>query len=286
MSIYDRSPEGRKKAILLRVIIVLALLGGIFYIIYNDYKQIKLPLDDTVTKIATTTPPAVNLSTATSKVPVVGAKDNKKASVEDKDILAFPIPNLDRYYSVPVSLDKSIAEQTVREISSTVASLKKDPAQFNKWLELALLRKIVEDYSGAEEIWLFTAKEWPDSSISHTNLGDLYAFYLKDYPKAEISLKRVIEIEPHNVSAYRNLYMLYANQYTEKKLEAVPILLSGIKNNPKSTDIIVLIASHYKDNGDSAKAKEYYNMALPLALAQNNAFLIDFLNKEIKNLSR
>ena len=261
-----------KKAIFLRILAVLVLLGGIFYIIYSDYKQMKLSLGDSPVDLATSTP-LVNLPTAT-----INSVD------AEKDSLAIPPPSLDRPYKLPASVDKILGARVMKDIESSIISLRSDPDQFGKWLDLALLRKFIEDYDGAEEIWVFMSKEWADNPIAFGNLGDLYTFYLKNYPKAEANLKMVIDIDPSDVSAYRNLYMLYTNQYTEKKSEALPTLLVGIKANQKVTDLMVLAAGYYKDAGDGAKAKEYYNMALPLAEAQKNDFLIDFLNKELKNL--
>ncbi|MBI5139863.1 MAG: hypothetical protein HZA94_00200 [Candidatus Vogelbacteria bacterium] len=281
MSIYDESLYGNKKTILLRTVAVLVLLSGLLYIIYNDYRQVKLFNKDSVSLPVATSTRSANQPVATISTP---AKVVSEVKAVDKITLAFPLPDLDRPYTIPLSLDAAMVAQTRREISSNVESLKSNPDQFGRWLDLALLRKLVEDYIGAEEIWIFTSKEWPDSFISHANLGDLYTFYLKDSLKAEISLKKVIEISPNTVPSYRNLFMLYTNQYIEKKSEALPTLLSGIKANPKAVELMILVASYYKDSGDNVKALEYYSMALPLAEKQANSFLIDFLNKEIKNL--
>lgn len=269
-----------KKEIFFRIIIIAILLGVVFYITYNDYQQVRL---SGKTDVATST--GVITISATS---TLGQKEIIKSgsdSTAKKDLSTkIEFPSLDRPYVISSLIDEGMRAKAEKGFSDNIAALKSDPEQFGKWLELALLRKFVEDYRGAEEIWIFTSKKWPDSFISYNNLADLYTFYLKDYPKAEANLKKVTELDIKNISAYRNLYMLYYNQYTEKKSEALPILLSGIKFNPASTELMALAASVYKDEGNKSKAEEYYNMALSIARARNNTSLASYLEEQIKGL--
>lgn len=108
-------------------------------------------------------------------------------------------------------------------------------------LQSAIDLKNNGDYRRAEEILLRITGEWKTDFVAFNNLGDLYQNYLKDYPKAETAHKKVIALNPAFIQAYINLYDLYRLYYTEKKDQAVVILREGLKNNPKDTQLRVLL---------------------------------------------
>ena len=59
------------------------------------------------------------------------------------------------------------------------------------WLVLGVYRKMIGDYESAKEVWEYASAIRPQNSVSFNNLGELYAYYLKDNAKAEkIILKR------------------------------------------------------------------------------------------------
>jgi tetratricopeptide (TPR) repeat protein len=89
--------------------------------------------------------------------------------------------------------------------------LKKDANSFQNWLDLGILRKGIEDYSGARDAWEYASKRWPGNSISFGNLGDLYGFYLKDYGKAEVNFLQSIKNTPDRERAYVQLADFYLN---------------------------------------------------------------------------
>lgn len=73
--------------------------------------------------------------------------------------------------------------------------LAKDPKNFNAWLDLAILYKIGGDYRGAEAIWLYATKAWPESPIPFNNLGDLYKNFLKDSVKATLYYEKAAKLQ-------------------------------------------------------------------------------------------
>ncbi len=93
-------------------------------------------------------------------------------------------------FRTPVAYDASVTSDVRAAIAprfaADVALLAKNSANFNAWMDLAILHKIGGDYRGAEAIWLYVTKEWPTSYIAFHNLGDLYQNFLKDPAKAKL----------------------------------------------------------------------------------------------------
>lgn len=142
--------------------------------------------------------------------------------------------------------------------------LTKTPDHMGAWMEAGLIKKGICDYKGAEEVWIYVGELRPQNSLSFGNLGDLYTHFLKDYPKAEAAYFRAIENEKHDINYFRNFFELYYYSYAEKKYLAEKVLLDGIENNPESQDLMTLLASYYRDNGNKEKAAEYFAKALKI----------------------
>ena len=142
--------------------------------------------------------------------------------------------------------------------------LAKTPDHMGGWMEVGLIRKGLCDYQGAADVWTYIGEIRPENSLSFANLGDLYTHFLVDYPKAEAAYLRAIENEKHDVNYFRNFFELYYYSYTEKKHLAEKVLLDGLNYNPDSQDLMTLLASHYRDNGNKEKAIEYFNKVLKL----------------------
>jgi tetratricopeptide (TPR) repeat protein len=87
-------------------------------------------------------------------------------------------------YSASVSVEVRASAEAQR--AQNVATLEKNSQDFNAWMNLAVVKKIAGDYRGAEEIWLYAIKAWPESSIAFGNLADLYQNFLKDPAKAKL----------------------------------------------------------------------------------------------------
>ena len=198
-----------------------------------------------------------------------------------------PAPGLNRplVFSAP-DLTSELTEFYKQNIEKLVSALKSDPKQIDKWLELGLLYKQIGDYAGAEEVWKYIAEVSSEKVIVYGNLGDLYQFYIKNYPKAEDYMKKVIALKPDNVAGYRALYDLYTLSYKEKMPEALKTLSSGLAKNPDNYDLLVLTASYYKMVGDKVNAKIYYEKALAVADKAGMAVAKQAIEDEISNLSK
>lgn len=235
-------------------------------------------------KVKTTTEEVKDIKNASTteeaKTPKITITDLTPKNVE----LPRPIPSLDRPLQFPSDLADDARVVIANKISVLVQALKKDPALVQNWIDLGVLQKIVRDYQGAKESWVYASRLNSKATTPHNNLADLYTYYLVDYSKAEIEWKTLITLDPKSNSAYRGLYELYHLSYKEKDGLAIGVLLDGLKINPKDIDLMILTASHYKGVGDKDNAKKYYDMALLRAKELNNPNLQKLIEDELKNL--
>lgn len=114
---------------------------------------------------------------------------------------------------------------------------KESPEYIAAWLQTAILKKTIEDYEGARDIWIYVTIARPREATAFLNLGDLYTNYLKDYPKAEKNYQGAIKAEPKNVMGYLGLSDLYIFFYKEKAAQAEQVLKQGIAANPDDANL-------------------------------------------------
>ncbi len=161
-----------------------------------------------------------------------------------------------------------------------IKKLKIEPQNRDMWLDLAIDWKIIGDYQVSVEILNYIVILWPNDYVPFNNLADLYQFYIKNYQLAEKNWLKVIDLNPGYTDAYQNLYYLYE----QNQGEALKILLLGLKNNPKNTGFMILIARHYLSVGDKDSAIRYFNMAMAEAKAMKNDKLEKLLTEEMSEI--
>lgn len=169
----------------------------------------------------------------------------KKPASQVNQVASVPIPDLNRpivfYADLPEDA-KQIARQKIEE---SIMALKENPDLFNEWLALGVYRKIINDYEAAREIWEYAGYIRPMNGVSFANLGDLYAFYLKDNVKAEQNFLKALENDTSNINLYRSIYEFYRYAMNDEK-KAKDILKEGIEANPDSSvDLKYLLANFY-----------------------------------------
>lgn len=139
-------------------------------------------------------------------------------------------------------------EAVVKELKDLSVQLKSEPNYIQGWLQVGILRKYLGDYEGASLAWQYATLLRPKDYIAFSNLGDLYHYYLKDFPKAEKYLRSAVDIKPDYVAGYKNLFDLYTLSYKEKANLAEPVLLEGIKKNPNDTYLKKILDSYRAGN--------------------------------------
>lgn len=141
-----------------------------------------------------------------------------------------------------------------------------DKYDFNAWISIGTMNLMSGNYATAESVWQYASQQWPTNQVSHNNLGDLYANYLKDYPKAEKEWLAAITNKGDDPTPYRNLFTLYSEtSYKPTNTAAEDILKKGIAANPKLFEIRYMLAVYYKKLGRTQDAQAMFNAAADTA---------------------
>ena len=204
------------------------------------------------------------------------------ATVRESDTPVSNIPAPE--HAAPLTLSSSVSADVVKALNAQYAQIQsilaKDPTNFAAWIDLGIVRKTGGDYTGAAADWTYVSKIYPTSGVAFDDLGDLYMNFIKDYPQAELVLKQAVALNPHDVSAYENLFALYTSYGYKGASAGVSIMNEAIAANPTSPDLHVLFARYYRSAGDAADAKVQYDAAISLADKQGNTDLVAALKQE------
>jgi len=142
--------------------------------------------------------------------------------------------------------------------------LSADPDNFNIWVALGSLYKVISDYEMAEQVWLYATELRPNNSLTYANLGDLYTNFLKDKEKAEENLLIAMknsEGEAVNVNYSRQLFELYYYHYEDNE-KTESYLLQRIEKYPDEVEFYSLLAYFYRLTDQNEKAIANYEKVL------------------------
>ena len=120
------------------------------------------------------------------------------ATIEETEVpnpSAIAAPNYRAALKIDASVSTDVRQALEAQHKETIRILNADPLNFSIWVNLGMLRKIAGDYRGAEEIWVYTSKQWPTSPVSFHNLTDLYQNFLKEPAKAQAAAEKAAALE-------------------------------------------------------------------------------------------
>lgn len=196
-----------------------------------------------------------------------------------------PAPSLERPFQAPASYSAEAAAILIKQHKDTVGSLKADNSFLQNWIGLGTLYKIAGDYEGARIYWEYASLISPKNIVSFSNLGDLYHYYLKDYPQAEKNLRQVITNDPTYIVGYRNLSDLYRLSYKTDTALAADVLKQGLDKNPGALELMTALGSYYKEKNNLTEARSYYTQALTEAKIQKNNQAVQQITAELQSLN-
>ena len=102
---------------------------------------------------------------------------------------------------------------------------------------------MINDYEGARLAWEYAGAIRPKSPTPFNNLGELYAYQLKDNAMAEKNYLKAIENDPSAIYIYRNFFDFY-RYFVKDMAKARALLEKGIVANPStSSDLKSLLKS-------------------------------------------
>lgn len=161
---------------------------------------------------------------------------------EAADTSSISVPDLDRIVINDDSLPEDavlILENKIKELSD---ELRVASDNLSNLIELGTYRKIAGDYEGARDVWEYATKIRPNGSVAFQNLGDLYAYYIKDAVKAEQNFLKAINNGPTEIFLYFKTADFY--RYVVKDIDKTRhIVQEGIDANPDSEELKDLLAS-------------------------------------------
>jgi len=258
--------------------VIIVAIVAVGYYIFNDIKHSAVIPNDIVED---------NKGTTTGNMGIEGSGDYKIELISSETIkspIGLSVPDLDRPVVFTGIFSDGEKMAMIKDIKRLSEELKEDSNLFNNWLSLGLQRKEIGDYEGAREAWEYASVISPTNSVSLSNLGDLYHYYLKDYVKSEENLLKAIENSSGNIALYRSLHELYKYSYKEKAGLADDILFKGLEENPNNLDLLILLGLYYKETEDIENSRKYYGKALVEAQKQGNNDLVDALQQNIQEL--
>ncbi len=197
-------------------------------------------------------------------------------SVIIETVPTLPVKNYPRYTGRPInevrfgqgfSAPEAAIEKKrgdLKVLSVILSANPVGPDGMNDWIAVGVIKKSFNDYEGARDAWEYANILYPANGLSFTNLGNLYGFYLHDNAKAEFNLKKAIANDPYQTSYYLGLADFYKNVYVSKESEVPKVILEGMKTI-KDVNLVLYLASYYRDEGDKANALKYYQEVLKIS---------------------
>lgn len=213
----------------------------------------------------------------------VAVVDYPLTSVEDGTFTGM-LPPIDHQVVFAANTDEAVRAAIRVKVDALQAQLVEVPYDGNTWMELALRYHTAGDYAAAKEIWDFIVTVTPNNVTALGNLGRLHHFELKEFTKAEEYFKKAIEANPARPEAYYELFDLYRYSYKKDTTAAVDIMKEAAKQFPEDYGIPAGLATYYREIGQKAAARTYFEQALTLARNQGNLSAVQSITNELANL--
>lgn len=152
-----------------------------------------------------------------------------------------PIPDLNRpvTQSSKANVPQADVSSATIKIKQLQDLLKDNPASFAAWLDLAMYQKMAGDYDGAIISWKYASRVRETDYVALANIGNLYAYYLKDNAQAEIYYKQAISRDPSQSYLYAQLFEVYRDVFKDLD-KARAILKQGLSKIPNDPNLLDL----------------------------------------------
>ena len=225
--------------IIISAVVIIVLLG--IYIAFDrKSKQENNTVD--ITQPATTT--ATTTSSGGIQTQGTGGYTIEQVPIESGKGVPQPVPDLNRepVLSAGAIISPEAMALAVQKIKTLQVTLKSNPANLPAWIDLGIYQKQAGDYAGAILSWKYAGRLSPTDYISRANLGNLYAYFLKDNGQAEVYYKDAISKGPTQSYLYAQLAEVYRDVF--KNLDkARAIVAQGLSKIPNDPSLLQLQAS-------------------------------------------
>lgn len=230
LPIFAQHMDPKKRNIPSIVAIVLILVG--LYIVFDRTKKETVSIESVNTSDTSTTT-QVNLGDG------VIATVPKGYVFESVDTPTSNIPSLDRPIVFASNIDESVQKAIQTKVLELQKELKKDSSKVPYWIDLGTYHKVAGDFSGAKIYWDYAGKRAPTDFISFGNLGNMYAYQLKDMVNAEKYYNQAIKNAPAQIYLYAQLAEAFRD-VSKDIAKARAVVDKGLTANPNSPELTAL----------------------------------------------
>lgn len=226
--------------IILSIVAVVVLLG--IYIAFDrKSKRTETKTDDS---IATTTTQSGTTSSGMYDIEGTGNYKVEQVYGNEGAGVPQPVPDLNRKVTVSAGAyvtpeAKTIATAKILELQ---ASLKKNTADIKAWINLGIYQKMAGDYEGAILSWKYAIRLSPTDYVPPANLGNLYAYFVKNNTQAEVYYKEAISKGPTQAYLYVQLAEAYRDVFKDLT-KARATVDAGLVKIPNDANLLQLKAS-------------------------------------------
>lgn len=208
---------------------LILIVVAVSYYIYTDIKKTSFSLDIKKEQVQETITSKGDNNKTEDSVPVI------------KTVVSLAMPKLNRPVPEHTTLSVEVRTILATRIKNWSDKIAKEPNNSESWVFLGVEYKTAGDYEGAREAWEYATYLSPNF-VAHQNLGDLYAYYLKDFAKAEAHFLEAIRISPSSEYLYFKTAEFYRDVVKDIS-KARAIVEKGIVAISSSSDLKSLLAS-------------------------------------------
>jgi len=217
-----------KKFILIVGIIILAIVGGLIFYFFNQYRKTE-------------------------------SVDDSKAEIIQQ-ITTLTFVNEDE------NLDEESKQRYQRLFDPQAKKFIDDPESVEAYwslIKIGQVKELAGDYDGAVQALIWASEMQPKGYVVNGNLAHLYFRQYQDFAKAEEYYLKAIEPDGiQTANYYLDLHEIYRYFYKTDTNLAEDILKQGIERLPEETDLMAILAHYYKSLGRYDEAEQYYRMML------------------------
>ncbi len=220
------------------------IIGGVIVVIlltalYFMFNRNTVPLTTEINQNATTT-----TTDQSGSIQVTGANGQNYTVTQvpiTEGQTPIPTPSLNRPLTVSSGAIIAPEARTValEKIKITQALLKKDPTNLSAWIDLGIYQKMGGDYEGAILSWKYVSLVGEKPFVSLGNLGNLYAYFLKDMVNAEKYYNQAIKNAPTQIYLYFQLAEAFRD-VSKDTVKARVVVDRGLVANPNNPDLLSL----------------------------------------------
>lgn len=118
------------------------------------------------------------------------------------------------------------------------AAVIENPSYYDGWISIGVYKKFFNNYQGARAAWEYAKLAAPGNPQAYLNLGNLYAYYLRDLEKGEKNFLAATDRDFNNTTGS---YHALANFYRDfgKREEAIENYKKILEFNPQDEAVRV-----------------------------------------------